>query len=350
MMKTLKLSKKNLSLLQEKANAGDQEAIETLAQYEAQQAEKERKKQERKEKRLTTVRRDNLSAPPMDYVNFEDQQLGSPVEKLSKDLKGQVTQLTIEDIRYLVDSYYQIQNNRIRSSNQVRASEELGEANGVLVWINENNTLLENNIKKALDIYTDYTPVGRWLKSIVGIGPVLAAGLLAHLDITKAETAGAFWRFAGLDPSVTWDKGQKRPWNADLKTHMWKIADSFVKQSSRPSDYYGKIYLGRKRYEQEKNEKGEYRLRAERALQQRKFVNETDTKATYESGKITNGHIESSARRYVEKIFLSHLHHVMYLHHHKIAPPKPFAISILNHAHMIEVPNLEAHYDDLIKN
>jgi hypothetical protein len=32
----------------------------------------------------------------------------------------------------------------------------------------------------------------------------LAAGLLAHIDITKAPTAGSIWRYAGLDPSIEW--------------------------------------------------------------------------------------------------------------------------------------------------
>lgn len=347
-MAIFKLSKKALTALNERALEGDTEAIAQLAEIKKEAEKKAAKKQAKID--VKNPRRERMSAPPMTHINLEDQILGSPVEKLAKDLKEQVTQLTIEDVRYLVDSFYQIQNNRIRSSGQVRASEESGEANRVLVWVNDNNALLENNIKKALDIYTDHHPVGRWLKSIVGIGPVLAAGLLAHLDVSKAETAGAFWRFAGLDPSMTWNKGEKRPWNAELKKHMWKIADSFVKQSGRSSDYYGKLYLIRKEYEHNKNKSGEYAGRAANALSKKRYVSETDTKAIYESGKIPDGHIDASARRFTEKIFLSHLHHVMYLHHFKKAPPRPFALDILGHAHMIEIPNLNEHYNDLMEN
>lgn len=53
--------------------------------------------------------------------------------------------------------------------------------------------------------------------SIHGIGPVISAGLLAHIDIHRAVTVGHIWRFAGLDPSVKWLKKTKRPWNAGLK-------------------------------------------------------------------------------------------------------------------------------------
>jgi hypothetical protein len=41
--------------------------------------------------------------------------------------------------------------------------------------------------------------------------------LLARIDIVKAPTAGHIWRYAGLDPTVRWNKGEKRPWNAGLK-------------------------------------------------------------------------------------------------------------------------------------
>ena len=40
--------------------------------------------------------------------------------------------------------------------------------------------------------------------SIRGIGEVISAGLLAHLDVTKARHASGYWRFAGLDPTNDW--------------------------------------------------------------------------------------------------------------------------------------------------
>ena len=48
------------------------------------------------------------------------------------------------------------------------------------------------------------------------------------------------------------------------------------------------------------------------------------------------GQIDARARRYAAKIFLSHVHHVMYVNHYGELPPKPFAIAFLNHAHTIE--------------
>ena len=63
----------------------------------------------------------------------------------------------------------------------------------------------------------------RWARSIYGIWPVLAAGLLAHIDIEQAPTVGHIWSFAGLDPTKKWQPKTTRPWNAArvMNTATW---------------------------------------------------------------------------------------------------------------------------------
>ena len=139
-----------------------------------------------------------------------------PLVKLTKDLRTASRTLNPSEARYLVDRYYQIQQYRTSAKNQIRASEG-AEPNEVIVWFADNFEALEKDIKKALDAYTSSHPIGVWCKSIIGIGATFAAGLLAHIDAKKAPTAGAVWSYAGYNPSVEWLKGQKRPWNADLK-------------------------------------------------------------------------------------------------------------------------------------
>ena len=94
---------------------------------------------------------------------------------------------------------------------------------------------MEGQIKRALEKYVDNHPVGSWLTSIHGIGPVIAAGLLAHIDIARAPTVGHIWRFAGLDPTTKWEKKTRRPWNAALKVLTWKAGESFVMFHKRRS-------------------------------------------------------------------------------------------------------------------
>ena len=111
------------------------------------------------------------------------------VEKLRKDLREAARTLSAREARFLVDAYYMIQDQRIEAQNQVRALNESQEPHEILDWLFDQSHTLEREITKALDTYSDEHVPGRWAKSICGIGPIIAAGLLAHIDIERAPTA-----------------------------------------------------------------------------------------------------------------------------------------------------------------
>lgn len=127
-----------------------------------------------------------------------------PIQKLTKDLKEASYKLSNREARYLVDAYYTMQDNRIRADGQVRSMKDTGEPSAVIQWLAGQNEALENQIKKALDYYSAGHPAGRWMRRQKGIGPVISAGFLAHLDITKCPTAGHVWSYAGYDPRNKW--------------------------------------------------------------------------------------------------------------------------------------------------
>ncbi len=257
------------------------------------------------------------------------------IERLTKQLKQAASSLTETEARFLVDAYYLIQEDRKRSFNQI-ASMTGEPVSPLLWWFARQNELFESQIKRTLDVYTDHKPIGRWLKSIHGIGPVIAAGLLAHIDIKKAVTAGHIWRFAGLDPTMKWEKGKKRPWNASLKTLCWKIGQSFMKFSGSEKCVYGQLYKSQKAKYQAINEAGGYAARAAELAP--RFNRATEAYKHLTGGKLPPGQIDAMARRWCVKIFLSHLQQVWYELETGSKPPKPFAIAIMGHAHMIEPP------------
>lgn len=295
------------------------------------------------------------------------------IERLDRDLCQSSELLGQREARYLVDSYYQIQNYRIRSAGQIRSSD--GEPNKLLEWHFSNQKIQERNLQRALGRFAASYRVGKWLQSICGIGPVISAGLLAHLDIRDRPTAGHFWRFAGLDSTLEWGKGEKRPYNQQLKTLVaFKAGESFIKCQNRDKDVYGHIYADRWSWEWEKNLNGEYADEADRQLNKKNYAKNT-VAYKYMSGQVspelirtiraTEGrpptpaeinaddnvgvqmlsadHIKNRARRYAAKMFLSHLHHVMYEDYYSKEPPMPYAIEKLpvedNHRHYIPVPN-----------
>lgn len=131
----------------------------------------------------------------------------SDVTLLEREVRRDIAAgLDAPQARWLVDYYYAVQDYRIQASGQARAVSQDADQGTVelAAHIAGNMAGIEEEIKKALGEYAKNSVPGQWALSIVGIGPVLAAGLLAHIDIAKAPTAGHIWRFAGLDPSVKW--------------------------------------------------------------------------------------------------------------------------------------------------
>ncbi len=263
------------------------------------------------------------------------------VQHLKRDLIKAASNLSIDEARYLVDAYYAMQEYRKAAGNQVRALAESKEPHNVLQWLFDQNNTVEQQIKRVLDSWTDALPAARWAKSIVGIGPVISAGLAAHIDVQKAPTVGHIWRFAGLDPTMEWKKGTKRPWNADLKCLCWKLGESFVKVSGREGDFYGKLYLQRKQQEIAANDAGKFADQARRKLERFKIGTSTDAYKAYAEGKLPPAHIHARAKRWAVKIFLSHYHHVAWTLATGTPPAKPFVISILGHADFIAPPNFD---------
>jgi hypothetical protein len=296
-----------------------------------------------------------------------------PIARLTRDLASASATLGRNEARFLVDSYYTIQENRKASANQVRSLSTNDEPHAVIQWLLTQNEGLEGQIKRALDKWTDQQPIGKWVKSIVGIGPVIAAGLIAHIDITKAPTAGHIWSFAGLNPTKTWNKGEKRPWNNGLKTLAYKIGESFVKFQNHPYDTYGRMYVVRKGEEWARNLSGELSDQAKEKLEKFRIGEDTAARVWYSGclsresaeriiyspaadqialtkklaepagthpGMLPPAHIHSRARRHVVKLFLSHFHYAAYLLHFGSAPAQPYAIAQAGHAHFIEPPNL----------
>lgn len=267
---------------------------------------------------------------------------GKVLRRVRSDLRGAGDTLSVDEVRYLVDMYYSIQDFRIQATGQARALSADAEPHSATAFIAEGTRWIEESIKAVLDRYTATEPtgMGAWARDIVGIGPVLSAGLLAHRAFDpRFATVGHTWSFAGLIHGVVWEKGQKRPWNARFKALCWKIGESFVKFSNHKDDIYGHIYHERKLLEQARNERGELADQAAEKLARFRIGKDTEAYGYYAAGKLPPAHIHARARRYAVKLFLAHYFEEAYTRHFKHEPPLPYPIAHLGHAHLIERPN-----------
>jgi len=315
----------------------------------------------------------------------------NPIAMLSKDLRESAGLMTADQARYLVDLYYQVQDFRIQSQGEIRAMSgekymvidkktgkkkfviKIKEPTNLVEWVFVNLRRIERGIKASLERYTDEeaSGMGVWAKEVVGIGPVISAGLLAHVSMEPwvcanrhvlkvacrplhpcehgdckripLRTVGGLWRFAGQDPTSVWEKGKKRPWNAKLKLLCWKAGESFVKVQVREGDVYGKLFAQRKEEEQAKNEAGLFADEARAILARKKIGKDTDAYKSYIKGMLPPAHIHARARRHTVKIFLYHWFAEAYRRRWNKEAPVPFVIAHLGHAHLIEPHNKIEH-------
>lgn len=327
-------------------------------------------------------------------------------EGLTKDLKKEIKSIknaSRQEIKCVVDNYYQVQKKRIALQGQIRAlKQDSDDVNtdafcDILDWQLKTQSIQEKGLQDALKCICETSEVGRWLMSIKGIGPTLAAGLMAYFDVTNVEYATHFISYAGLnDNNRPWlgaeaskkiveevlgdskvitndhlvelaaktkwsykylaencskyDKNgelksrsktdlikaiSKIPYNKDLKTLIYKIEEAFVKVSNRGS-LYGRLINERKALETRLNEEGHYKEQAEAILRSKNIGKDTDAYKAYSQGKLPKAHIQRRACRWAAKIFVSHVFEEMY-RVEKGKKPEPFYVfTYMGHKDYIE--------------
>ncbi len=153
-----------------------------------------------------------------------------------------------ELLRTLVDTRdRQVQKARIQFSNRIFAIEEGADiaGEGELKLLQRYHELfemmeaeLDNDIAEMVELESIYP----FVSELKGIGPTLSAKLIAMIDIERAPTVSALWRYAGYavinGERERPTKGEKLHYNKRLKTTCYLIATSFMRCSSPYRDIY----------------------------------------------------------------------------------------------------------------
>lgn len=192
--------------------------------------------------------------------------------------------MTNPTLRTLVDLRDRtLQKSRVAFGNRVSAvergaDETDGEAQEIIERWKERFNQLERDADRDIAALAEGEPIIERLVALRGVGYLLAAKVVALIDIERADTVSALWRYAGY--GVNGDgqrerpvKGEKLHYNARLKTTLYLVATSFLRSGSP----YRSVYDNSKEY---------YTL------------NRPDW---------TPGHCHQAAMRKMIKVFLSHL-------------------------------------------
>jgi hypothetical protein len=245
-------------------------------------------------------------------------------------------QLKTNEIGEMVELYYDSQDLRISHANKKRTEPPSELAEWLQFWAHAGETVISNALKRWVE--SDDSPAeAKWAYDQIGIGPVLASGLSAHIDVMKANSISGVWKFAGLAPGFDKKiKGIKLPYNARLKTLAWKVGESFVKVSGKENATYGQLYTEFKAEEIGRNEAGFYAQAAKRELAAKKFRSEDSvTKKRLLAGMLSDAHLHARAKRRAVKIFLAH-YWTVGRKARGLAVRKPYAIEVLGHDGLIE--------------
>lgn len=345
-----------------------------------------------------TISREELEAvidPENNYEYNEGEILNLiQTKRIDKDTKKAIQDIAIDrtQMRYLIDIFYQVQDSRIEAQNRIRAISQGKDSapdratTAILEWDLGNLMIREAELKKIIENAVRSCKIGQWLIAVNGIGPLIAGGLIAYLDIDKAKHATSFHQYAGLndnnrpwlgaeksktivngimgsrtepteddlymvyaqtgwpvdflEQSLTFDAdGKKRKWtkenlikavslipyNKRLKVLCYKIGEQFVKISNKKNSLYGRLYKERKALEIARNEAGKFADQAAAILKAKNFNKNTDAYKAYIEGKLPKAHIDNRAKRWAVKIFISHVFEEMYWEKNGCAPA-PFYV------------------------
>lgn len=345
-------------------------------------------------------------ASPLDAFEFVDKKVRRSewLRLIMADHKL-IQQMPAQELRFLVDWFYQIQELRTITENQERAAQQSGEPGVFISWQAAEFRNYEADIDHLLKLYIKETELNQglinWCDQVTGLGHRLTIGLLAHIDMTQAKSAGSLWSFAGLDPNMKWNRADKvtsvmqevlgrkggtlsddevlelcehfhrkfntiikystestakkkgytwksvstaisrRPFNARLKKLCYLISDQFVKNSRRESCYYGQRYREFKAEEMLANRRGENKARARHELRTKNYSKGTTTYKALSDDKLSDGHIDARARRRAVKLFLSHYFEVGYYDLHGVGAPLAWVLEFGGHSEYIPPPHWE---------
>jgi hypothetical protein len=261
-------------------------------------------------------------------VNGEVESEEDLLNRIIKKIKGSF-KLESGQIADAVELYYDSQKLRLMHQNKQRSEAPDELVDWLKKWLRMGEAVIYAKLKQWVE-GPNSTPEAQWAYSQIGIGPVIAAGLAAHIDVEKANSISAVWKFAGQAPGYDKKiKGKTLPYNARLKTLCWKLGESLVKVSGKEGATYGKLYGEFKSKEVANNAAGKNAAAAKRELETKK-IRDKETKTVLEGGKLTDGHLHARAKRRAVKILLSH-YWTLGREARGLAVREPYAIDIMGH-------------------
>jgi hypothetical protein len=232
-----------------------------------------------------------------------------------------------KEAQYLLDMYLFMLKRRVAIASKIS---RCGIESRALGFLLDQIKAREGHARVLLDIYSDNHPVGAKMKEVKGIGPVIAAGLLAHVNMDRATTYGKILAYGGFNPNMVWNKGELRPFCAEFRSILIHAKRVFQFLSGNPTSYFGMHFKRYKNLIIAQNENGGMKEAAAAKLAKFNYRHETKAYQCYIEGKLPPAHITQLAGTKTLKLFIGCLHKYWSEHLGRSAP-LPYAVEHMGH-------------------
>lgn len=160
----------------------EKELKEEIKALKARNKELRAKNKEQKEEIKDLKKK--LKSPIKNIILGGEEIDASTIAPLDKELKRAVKSNNFgkQELRFIVDRYYDIQSKRIELSNQIFAIDN-GEDNtpdkchDLLDWELSVYKILEKGYQQAMELASTENRSGRWLRSVLGVGTCISCNI-----------------------------------------------------------------------------------------------------------------------------------------------------------------------------
>lgn len=176
-------------------------------------------------------------------------------------------------------------------------------------------------------------PAYPWFSLVKGVGKENVGKVVATMDIERAGTISALWRYAGFSvengAAPKREKGEKLHYNSQLRPMCWRLGSSLLRAKGKFYEYYA-------------NEKDKYQQKYEnqgKSIVPATSLPKKNGKRYEPEGTISVGHLHNQALRKTIKLFLSCLW-LVWREAEGLTVTAPYAIDKLGHNSAIDPWNM----------
>lgn len=190
-----------------------------------------------------------------------------------------------------------------------------------------------NDLEKYVDgrvaVFIKGHPAYHWFSKVKGVGKENIGKVVGLVDIEKANTISALWKFSGFSVenghSPKRSKGEKLCYNSQLRSMCWRLGSSLLRAKGKFYDYYLKE---KEKYIQRYENQG-VKIVPANALPKK------NGKRYEPENVIADGHVHNQALRKMIKLFLACLW-LTWREAEGLPVTAPYSIDILKHDSFIE--------------